>query len=183
MAMTEDERLALWVGLGVPKRVFCNVVPVADLPAAMLARHEAEFGTQPAAARSLSNVLRAGDLQFSVVFLGDLSTDQLAHLALMAEAVVARDEGLIVVCRTDEVAATLDTGPWINVANVIVPPTINGYTDTPRPETDQLFAEAALANIERMLRRDNPTLAADAAAELAINLVTSPDFFRRTDPT
>ena len=177
MPMSPEEKLALRTALNVVPKVFCNEMPLANLPPGLVEKAQLQFGAPPADARLLYNVLRYGDLQLAVLFLDDLCTDRLAHLELMAKEAIARDMALVAVCKTAELAQTLDTGPWIHVTGFLEPLKIDAFEDGPTPEMDQIFGDSTLAHVEQMLRQRNPTLAADAAAEIAINLVTQPGFF------
>lgn len=181
--MSAEERTVIKTALGVVPKVFCNTIELADLPPALLAKAETVYGTSPVAARVLSDPLRSGELQFGVLFLRDLSTDQRDHLALMAEEAIGRGLALLCILKSVEVVETLDAGPWIHISGVIEPPAIHDFSDGPTPEMDNLYGATTLAHVEQMLRQRNPKMAADAVTDLATHFVTSPNFFAKAPPS
>ncbi len=182
MPMSPEEKLVLRTALGVPMRTFLNTIALEDLPAGLVEKAAQQLGSPPAACRILYNAIRSGPLHLGVVCVDDLSPDRRSHLELMAREALKHDKAIVAICKTLEAAEAIDHGAFVNVSAALEAPKIDSFED-PTPEMDQIFADSALANIERMLTRENPTLPASEVAKLAVDLVTSPDFFRRTDPT
>lgn len=182
MSLSPEEKLALRTALNVVPKVFCNEMPLANLPPGLVEKAQLQFGAPPADARLLYNVLRYGDLQLGVLMVDDLSTDRLAHLVCMAEEAIGRDLALIVICKTVEAAQAIDRGPFIIVSGFLDPMTIDSYEDGPSATMDEVYAQSMLVHTEQVLRQRNPTLPAAAAAEIAINLVTQPGFFPSATP-
>ena len=179
MSLSPEEKLIFTTALGIPQRTFANKIDLADLPPGLVEHAERQLGQPPVACRILYDPLTGAELHIGIVCLRDLSPDQLAGTALMAKEGIRRGRQLLCLCASAEVAKILDGGPFIDISGVIKPPVVDSFTESVSAEADEIYVAATLQNVERMIREANPTLPADAAAQIAVDIVTHPQFFHR----